>query len=270
MKHDIPSEHKFHTFPLQRKLALITEAAKNFERYNNLDGSKRFVQFYSYLINDQSETKIPESLPALPTEPSLLKSFIESWLIARERESLEPIMDHHFLTVTQGDGNRTSAPFPVILLLENLRSAFNVGSIIRTAECAGVTEIYYSGVTPGSNHPKLIDTSMGTLSHIPYKRCDNPIDFLVNHRTNGACLVALETGEKSKNVLQSSPPFPLVLIIGNEKNGISKEVLSLVDEIYSIPMFGWKNSLNVGVATGVALFAMRNHFEQKGCESTIK
>jgi len=161
-------------------------------------------------------------------------------------------------------------PFNISLILENVRSVYNVGSIFRTAEAFGVKRIIlvgYSGIMipisskdnrPTVLHPKLSKTALGTEKIIPFKHfwaTKKAIQHLRNQNGHPK-IIALEQTEKSKSIFsfKYNNNFPLAIIVGNEKIGVSKQALKLADEIVEIPMFGKHNSLNVSVATSLFIF----------------
>lgn len=155
----------------------------------------------------------------------------------------------------------------ITLLLHNIRSAHNVGSIFRTAEGFGVTKIILTGYTPYPSHandvrlPHLSEkitkqinkTALGATASVPFEYHDNLLTWLHN---NTLPLVALEQAESSINLRDYTPPEEFVLVLGEEVEGITSDLLSRCDSIVEIFMHGKKESFNVSVAAGVALFAL--------------
>lgn len=156
----------------------------------------------------------------------------------------------------------------VILLAHNIRSTHNIGAIFRTAEGLGVTEIICSGYTPypiTTNDPRLPHvrnkitsqihkTALGAETIVPFRTFETPpIDEL---RVAGYRIVALEQSNRS-TPLQSYIATPkIALLIGEEVNGIDPETLERCDDVVEIPMVGRKESFNVSVATGMALYQL--------------
>lgn len=142
----------------------------------------------------------------------------------------------------------------MVVILEDLRSGFNVGSIFRTSECLGVGELWLCGITgrPGDN--ALAKTAMGTDRRVAWRGFDTAVEAVRKAKEQGRRVYALETVEAAQNVFEASYELPLALVLGNEALGVSQEVLTLCDAFISLPMQGWKNSLNVGVAFAVAGF----------------
>lgn len=154
----------------------------------------------------------------------------------------------------------------ITLILHNIRSTHNVGSIFRTAEGFGVQKIIISGYTPypalenDTRLPHLAEkittqihkTALGAESMVPFEQYDNILTWL---KTNTLPVVALEQKEGSVNIGEFTPPSTFVLMLGEEVHGIPEELLQYAQTIVEIPMQGTKESFNVSVAAGIALYA---------------
>lgn len=143
---------------------------------------------------------------------------------------------------------------PVYLVCENIRSLWNVGAIFRTADGAGVRKIYLTGYTGKPPRPEIAKTALGAEKAVPWEAVQDPAKVIIKLHHEGIPVFALEQTRRSVPLWECelSPPFGLV--IGNETEGVSNQVLSLVDGAMEIPMFGMKESLNVAVSCGVALY----------------
>ena len=165
----------------------------------------------------------------------------------------------------------------IYVILDNIRSRENVGSIFRTADGAGVKKIFLCGYTPqpkdfqyqvssikyqGNETDKIAKTALGAEKWMPWEYCSTTWRLLKRLRDEGLWLTALEQTKNSKNIfelkLSSMVSRPLAIVVGNEIKGLSPKILSYCDEVVHIPMYGRKESLNVAVATGVALYAIKN------------
>ncbi|OGN29818.1 MAG: hypothetical protein A3A33_00820 [Candidatus Yanofskybacteria bacterium RIFCSPLOWO2_01_FULL_49_25] len=142
------------------------------------------------------------------------------------------------------------------LILNNIRSAYNVGSIFRAADGAGVAKIYICGFTPTPDNPKIAKTALGAEKVIPWEYHKQVGRLIKKLKSDGIRIVALELHASSKNILTYKPRFPMALIVGNEIAGVPQSVLALADDTIEIPMHGKKESLNVSVATGIALYQL--------------
>ena len=151
----------------------------------------------------------------------------------------------------------------MIVLLDNIRSIQNVGSIFRTANGAGVTAIYCCGITPtptnrlGVLRSQFEKTALGAEQNINWhyeKDIATRINIL---KKQEVYIIALEQSEQSIPYHTYTPPHDnIALIVGNEVEGISKKILEQVDDVIEIPMHGTKESLNVAVAFGIAIFSL--------------
>ncbi len=151
-----------------------------------------------------------------------------------------------------------SGTLVVEALLDNVRSIYNVGSMLRTADGAGLRHLYVSGITPPPDHPKIAKTALGAERAVGWTRGVNGLATAVALKALGCQLWALEGTPDAENLLAMavphSLPAPLVLVVGNEIAGIDPEILALCDKIVAIPMHGVKNSLNVASAFAIAAY----------------
>lgn len=152
----------------------------------------------------------------------------------------------------------------IYLILHNIRSVHNVGSIFRTAEGAGVTRIYLAGTTPGPTdrfgriRKDFIKVSLGAEQNIEWEQAPSAEAIILKLKAEGIQIIALEQSPKSIDYKEIKPKFPCALILGEEVNGIPQEILDQCDFICEIPMRGKKESLNVSVSTGITLFRILN------------
>ena len=151
------------------------------------------------------------------------------------------------------------------LILHNIRSVYNVGSIFRTADAAGVSKIILTGYTPGPldrfKQPRkdFTKVSLGAEKTVHWVQIKNVYAAIKALRLDGYEIVAVEQAENSASLFnfKPDPKKKLALVLGNEVRGISKPTLSKCDKIVEIPMRGKKESLNVSVAAGIAMFALQ-------------
>ncbi|HEY4520442.1 MAG TPA: RNA methyltransferase [Candidatus Paceibacterota bacterium] len=145
----------------------------------------------------------------------------------------------------------------IYLILDNIRSRENVGSIFRTADGAGVSKIYLCGITPCPPHPKISKTALGAETHIFWEYARDTWRVIDRFKKEGVQTVALEQSSKSKNIFKQKFSFPLALILGNEVTGLSPNILQRAEKVAAIPTYGRKESLNVSVACGIAVYHIR-------------
>ncbi len=150
---------------------------------------------------------------------------------------------------------RPPGRFPIVAVLDNIRSAYNVGSMFRTAECAYIAELVLCGITPRPSHPAVQKTALGAEELVPWRYFEDVEEAARTLKKSGYTLAALEITDRSVPIQTvSRAHFPLALVVGNEVRGVNPTVLALSDLVLEIPQFGSKESLNVAVAFGVAVF----------------
>lgn len=143
---------------------------------------------------------------------------------------------------------------PLHVVLDNLRSAFNVGSIFRTSDAGGVEHLYLCGVTAHPPHEKLAKTALGATETVPWSYHRSTARAVTEIRRRGIPVVALENLAGTLSHLEFSWPRPVGLVLGHEVEGVAPEVLGLCDHTVHIPMLGRKKSLNVATAYGIVLY----------------
>ncbi len=142
----------------------------------------------------------------------------------------------------------------VRILLDNVRSLYNVGSIFRTSDAAGVDKIYIGGITGTPPRAEIHKAALGAENSVPWKYFENPVEIIQKVKTEGYQIVILEHTDQSQWYHEVTYQFPLCLVVGHEITGVSDEVIDLADMAIEIPMFGIKQSLNVAVAYGIAIY----------------
>ena len=146
------------------------------------------------------------------------------------------------------------------VLVDNVRSIYNVGSIFRTADGAGVSHIYLCGITATPEHPKLAKTALGADSQLSWSYHRNALDTAVSLKEKGHQLLALEETPQATSLFDTKFPntkAPLLLIVGNENIGIDPAIIAQCQNTVVLPMHGVKDSLNVSVAFGIALYQLQ-------------
>jgi len=173
-------------------------------------------------------------------------------MVPWEQQNYRELRDHDFLIFSKDDPARSANTINLTIILYNLRSAFNVGSILRTSECLGVEKIIFCGYTPTPENKKVQDTSMGTYKYLQWEKDDDITAVIEKYKKLQYSIYSLETTSNAINIYKCSISSPVVLILGNEAHGIPRNVLEQCDRILQIPTSGWKNSLNVGVAFAIS------------------
>jgi tRNA G18 (ribose-2'-O)-methylase SpoU len=146
---------------------------------------------------------------------------------------------------------------PVVAMLDNIRSLYNVGSIFRTSDGALLQKLYLSGYTPAPPRKEIEKTALGSTESVPWEYFARPLDAIAALRARGFKICVLEQTTESIPYHDVQPTeFPLCLIVGNELTGVSPEVVATADMAIEIPMYGTKQSLNAAVAYGIALYGL--------------
>lgn len=144
----------------------------------------------------------------------------------------------------------------IYVLLNNIRSLHNVGSIFRTSDGAGVKKIFLCGQTGYPPREEITKTAIGAEEVVPWEYWIDAKECMAMLNKKSVQLVALEQTKKSIDYRKFKPKYPICLVVGHEIDGVEKGILNLCDTAIQIPMYGKKQSLNVSVAFGVAVYAL--------------
>ena len=151
---------------------------------------------------------------------------------------------------------------PISILVENIRSVHNVGSIFRAADGFGAEKIYLTGYTAYPPREDLHKTALGAENAVPWEYYENPLDVVKVVKKQGIPLVLIEQTKESKSIYEIDWEFPICFIVGNEVCGVSESLSELADIHVELPMRGIKQSLNVSVATGVVGYEFARYYIQ--------
>jgi 23S rRNA (guanosine2251-2'-O)-methyltransferase len=155
---------------------------------------------------------------------------------------------------------------PVFVILDNVRSSENVGSIFRTADAAGVSKIYLCGYTPAPfdrfkrKNTKLSKAALGAEDTVAWEHAQDIRELIERLKAADTTVIGVEQSPASIPYTELKPFGSVAYVFGNEVDGVSENVLKLCDEIVEIPMSGAKESLNVSVSVGIILFSSRPGF----------
>jgi len=151
--------------------------------------------------------------------------------------------------------------FPLIVVVDNIRSAINTGGIFRTCEFFGAEAVWLCGYTATPEHTHVARGAMGTEHNLPWRTFENIRDAIATLRAGGRHIYALETCADATDVSRCSYTFPAAILLGNERFGLDPEVVALADTVLAIEGYGTKNSLNVVSACAIATHVMRRSFD---------
>ena len=154
---------------------------------------------------------------------------------------------------------RLRQPGGVVLVLDNIRSAHNVGSAFRTADAFGIDRIYLCGICACPPSAEIHKSALGAEQSVPWEHCDDTIAALKSLREQGYTLVSVEQSEDSVSLdaFVREPGRKYAVVFGNEVDGVQQDAVDLSDIVLEIPQWGTKHSLNVSVAVGVVLWHFR-------------
>ena len=161
-----------------------------------------------------------------------------------------------------------NTPLPEIrLVLDNIRSAHNLGSIFRTAEGAGVSGLYLCGLTPSPDKtPAIAKTALGSESHLDWQWQANSLQCCQELKDRGFQLVCIEAIPQARSLFSEALNYSdskIALVFGSEPAGVDPALIEIADEVVYIPMSGEKSSLNVSVVCGIALYNVVGYFQNK-------
>jgi tRNA G18 (ribose-2'-O)-methylase SpoU len=145
-----------------------------------------------------------------------------------------------------------------VVILDNIRSVYNVGSIFRTSDALGIDKIFLCGCTPtpkdrfGRERADLAKVALGAEKNIVWEYVKETKDIIQKLKKEKFEIIAIEQDKKSVNFRKVKPKYPVAIVMGNEVGGIDKKTLALCDMVAEIPMAGNKESLNVSVSFGIA------------------
>lgn len=174
----------------------------------------------------------------------------ETQIVLKRAVSFSPLTE---------EGIQTRSISSLSALLDNLRSAWNVGSIFRTADGLGIHKLYLCGITPTPSTANIRKTSLGAEKTVAWEHSLNALKTAQKLKNDGHTLIALEQDSRARSldsIRKDMPDQKGILIIGNEITGVDPEILNLCDQIIHIPMRGQKRSFNVEVAFAIAAYTL--------------
>ena len=145
---------------------------------------------------------------------------------------------------------------PVVVVLDNVRSMHNIGSVFRTGDGFAVEGVYLCGITAQPPHREIEKTALGATQSVNWKHFETTIDAVAALRADGYKIIAIEqaSGSTMLNTFKPSVDEKYALIFGNEVNGVSDEVMVQIDQCIEIPQFGTKHSFNIVISAGIVLW----------------
>lgn len=165
-------------------------------------------------------------------------------------------------TEVNPDVIKTIIKNPVSIILDNVLDTYNVGAIFRLADAVAAQKVYLCGDTLTPPNSRIKKASINTWQWVEWEYCKTALEAVDRCKAQGANIVSVELDERSVSFQQANYEFPIAIVVGNESNGISREVLDASDVIVQMPMWGINVSLNVMVSCGIVLYEIMKRIKQ--------
>lgn len=151
---------------------------------------------------------------------------------------------------------REQEKLPVVVVLDNVRSMHNIGSVFRTADGFAIEKLYLCGITAQPPHREIEKTALGATQSVAWVHFETTLEAVASLREEGYEIIAIEqaSGSIMLNTFQPESSKKYALIFGNEVNGVSEEVMAQIDKCIEIPQFGTKHSFNIVISAGIVLW----------------
>ena len=155
------------------------------------------------------------------------------------------------------DEFKSAEKTPITIVLDNVRSALNVGSVFRTSDAFLIENIILCGITSTPPNKEIRKAALGASDSVNWRFEENTIDAVTKLKTDGYHIMGIEQAYKSSKLNNFTlSNKPIAIIMGNEVNGVSQDVIDICDEVLEIPQFGTKHSLNISVTTGIIIWEL--------------
>ncbi|MDG1314552.1 MAG: RNA methyltransferase [Flavobacteriaceae bacterium] len=154
------------------------------------------------------------------------------------------------------DGFKSANKSPIIVVLDNIRSLNNIGSIFRTSDAFRIQKIYLCGISAIPPHKDIQKTALGSTESVDWEYAENTLELIKELQSNNIQVLSIEQAEKAPTLNEFTPKKKqtYALVFGNEVKGVSQEVVSQSDQVIEIPQYGTKHSLNISVSCGIVLW----------------
>lgn len=253
MKKDFPKEILL-SFSSEKQFKVLYDLAREIEVNQHPIDSKHFnkLRKYHLYLADSSF----ENIQKLGKEFAKIKALdyqFQIYLMLLERFLGQSHKEYQFLINTQ-DNTAPRKTLDVVCVLDSVRSAHNVGSFFRNAECLGAQKLYLCGLTPLADTPQVKKTAMGCQELVPWEYSRDLTPVIESLRAKNFKIIAVETTKDAQVIKNWKIPCePLALIFGHEQFGLSAQALNSSDETIKIDLAGQKNSLNVATSQAIIL-----------------
>jgi 23S rRNA (guanosine2251-2'-O)-methyltransferase len=151
---------------------------------------------------------------------------------------------------------------PVSVILDSVRSLYNVGAFFRTLDAAGASHLYLAGISATPPHARLSKTALGAEASVPWSKTGDVLELVRELRDRHVTVAAVETSSRAVDLFDWHPGFPVCLLFGHEVNGLSRTLIEACDLTVHVPMLGRKGSLNVATAGGIVIYELLRQYRQ--------
>ena len=256
------TKEKFKQLTDQRRAQIILQSLYAIENeWENKPDTTQLKSYLSWLPNTSELIRF-QTLGTSLNGSTTLRQLLNI-IVPFERYLNKNLKDEDLLVRKKDFTNSKTATYPLYVVLDHLRSSFNVGSIFRSAECLGVKHIYLVGYTPTPEDLGVQKTAMGTEKLVSWSQHNHLSEVLQLLKGEGISLVALETSEYAQDLAEFSCPDKAAILLGNERFGLAPEVIHSADEVVHIPMNGHKNSLNVANTFSIVAYEFTRQLKEK-------
>lgn len=253
MKKDFTQE-KLLSFDEHKQFKVLFDLASIIEEKNLELNSNEFIKLTKYhqFLENSPYDKI-QKLNKEFAKITFKDYQFQVYMMNLERLLGQSKKDYQFMVDT-GDKSESFRSFPIVCLLDSVRSAHNVGSMFRNAECFGVNKIILTGLSPTPENMHVQKTAMGTHNQVSWQYQKDALAAIEELRADNFQIWGVETAREAQRLSQiQEVPDNLALIFGHEQFGMSMELMQACDKLISIELFGTKNSLNVSISQAVVL-----------------
>ena len=250
------TKEKFLSFPPKTQAKKLADILKNIILYFD-DKSLQAIKNHNTLVEwiGDEENKLPED----KVDTRLVFNKYTYW-IQKADIGIDRTLYTHLSFEDEKEAKAPTIGWHV--LLHNLRSAFNVGSVLRTMDCFGLEKAHFTGYTADASNKSVQSSAMGAESWMPNEKWNSPFECLENLPKDFK-IIGLETSPEAVDLVDFEWPEHGLIVIGNEELGIPEELLKKCDTIINIPMYGRKNSLNVANAFSICAHDLRSKHERR-------
>uniref|UniRef100_A0A7S4FC99 tRNA/rRNA methyltransferase SpoU type domain-containing protein n=1 Tax=Chrysotila carterae TaxID=13221 RepID=A0A7S4FC99_CHRCT len=211
------------------------------------------LRMYNSFVLPKSESALAQA--ELPSRAANIANNIAFMMRENRANKAEWLRNHD---AALGEAGQLPT-HPLILVLDNVRSAANVGNVIRCAEAARVQHVYACGMTPTPPNAQLLKTAVGSAEYVSCRYYPNTMQAIEELKLSGYTIWGVETTSESTIYCDQAYPQPLALVFGNEIIGIDTAVLRMCDSLICVPTYGIKNSLNVATCASILIWEAVRH-----------